>query len=68
MNEPLAITAIISKISTLVDGSIRLSFDIGADSSESISNLFKLRGMALYLVIMDEETMAKNNHPKTGKK
>jgi hypothetical protein len=54
MQKPIGIQAIFSKATTLVDGGWRLSFDLGEDMAEAAAQLSKMRGDALYLVVMTQ--------------
>jgi hypothetical protein len=56
--QPIALIATFSKASTLVDGGWRVSFDLSEQSGPEVSELAKLKGQALYIVIMDEEGRA----------
>jgi hypothetical protein len=53
--KPLALEAIFSKATTTIDGGWRISFDCSEEMSAKIGELSKMRGSALYLVVMDEE-------------
>lgn len=53
--QPIALQATFFKATTTADGAWRVSFDLPEQAGPQVSELAKLKGQALYIVIMDEE-------------
>lgn len=55
MQEPVALQGVFTKATTLVDCSWRVSFDCSENMADKVAELSKLRGEALYLIVMTEQ-------------
>lgn len=53
-SEPIALDALISKITSTIDGGWRISIDVPESSNEEIKQLIDLKGQAVKVVIMME--------------
>lgn len=61
MKDPVALEAVFAKATTTVDGGWRISFDCAEQAA--ITELSKLRGKRLYLVISTEEQLENYERP-----
>lgn len=62
--EPVAVEAIFSKATTLVDGAWRVSFDLGEHQGESVTQMHQMKDQPLMLVVMTQEQYERQSNEK----